>query len=71
MWVVTDTIQKEVYTVHNLIFQINITMKPRAKRSKYKIVEQRMKELYERFDNKEIHPQQFFKQLSFFVTNGR
>ena len=26
-----------------------------------------MKELYERFDNKEIHPQQLLKQLSFLL----
>ena len=30
-------------------------MKLRAKQPKYKVVEQHMKELYERFDNKEIH----------------
>ena len=39
-------------------------MKPRAKQPKYEIVEQHMKELYERFDKKEIHPQQLLKQLS-------
>ena len=69
IWVFIDAIQKEVYTVHNLIFQINIAMKPRAKQPKYKIVEQHMKELYERFDNKEIHLQQLLKQLSFFVAS--
>ena len=46
-------------------------MKPRAKRPKSKIVEQRMKELYERFDNKQIDPQQLLKQLSFFVADGK
>ncbi|CAF4424172.1 unnamed protein product [Rotaria socialis] len=71
IWVFIDAIQKEVHTVHNLIFQINSGMKPRAKRPKSKIVEQRMKELYERFDNKQIDPQQLLKQLSFFVANGK
>ena len=42
-------------------------MKPRAKQPKYKIVEQCMKKLYERFDNKEIHLQQLLKQLSFLL----
>ena len=46
-------------------------MKPRAKQPKYKIVEQCMKKLYERFDNKEIHPQQLLKQLSFFCCKWK
>ena len=71
IWVFIDAIQKQVYTVHNLIFQINIGMKPRAKQPQYEIVKQRMKELYERFGNKEIHPQQLLKQLSFFVASGK
>ena len=45
-------------------------MKPRAKQPNYKIVQQHMKELYERFDNKEIHPQQLLKQLSFLLPMG-
>ena len=58
-------------TVHSLISQINSGMKPRAKRPKSKIAEQRMKELYERFDNKQIDPQELLKELSFFVANGK
>ena len=42
-------------------------MKPRATQPKYKIVEQHMKELYERFHNKEIHLQRLSKQLSFLL----
>ena len=42
-------------------------MKPRAKQFKYKIVEQCMKKLYQRFDNKEIHLQQLLKQLPFLL----
>ena len=41
-------------------------MKPRAKQPKCKIVKQHMKELYERFNNKEIRLQQLLKQLPFF-----
>ena len=70
IWVFIDAIQKEVYTVHNLIFQISIAMKPLAKQPKYTIVEQCMKKLYERLSNKEIHLQQLLKQL-FFVANGK
>ncbi|CAF3387300.1 unnamed protein product [Rotaria socialis] len=50
-------------TVHNLIFQINSGMEPRAKRPESKIPEQHMKELYERFDNKQIDPQELLKEL--------
>ncbi|CAF4480748.1 unnamed protein product [Rotaria socialis] len=50
-------------TVHNLIFQINSGMEPRAKRPESKIAEQHMKELYERFDNKQIDPQELLKEL--------
>ncbi|CAF4530398.1 unnamed protein product [Rotaria socialis] len=41
-------------TVHSLMFQIISGMKPRVKRPKSKVVERRMKELYERFHSKQI-----------------
>ncbi|CAF3506846.1 unnamed protein product [Rotaria socialis] len=40
-----------------------IGMEPRAKRPESKIAEQHMKELYERFDNKQIDPQELLKEL--------
>ncbi|CAF4668798.1 unnamed protein product [Rotaria sp. Silwood2] len=71
IWIFINAIQKEIQTVHHLIFQINCGMKPRTKRPKSKIADQRMKELYERFDKKQIDPQELLKELSFFVASGK
>lgn len=65
IWVFINAIQKEAQTVHQLICQINSGMTLRTKRPKSKIADQRMKELYERFDKKHIDPQELLKQLSF------
>ncbi|CAF4406449.1 unnamed protein product [Rotaria socialis] len=53
MLIINGDIQTEVVT----------GMEPRAKRPESKIAEQHMKELYERFDNKQIDPQELLKEL--------
>lgn len=71
VWVFINAVQKEAQTVNHLIYQINSGMKPRTKRPKSRIAEQRMTELYERFDQKQIGPQELLKKLSFFVSSGK
>jgi hypothetical protein len=44
-------------------------MGPRTKRSKTRIVEQRTKELYDRFNNNKITVQTSLSRLSFFLEN--
>ena len=62
---------KKTHSVHHLIFQINSGMKPPTKRHKSRIAEERMIELYKRFDHKQISPQELLKELSFFVSSGK
>ena len=46
-------------------------MRPRIKRLKFKITEQRTKELYDRFNNNQINAQELLRGLSFFVANEK
>ncbi|CAF3352145.1 unnamed protein product [Rotaria sp. Silwood1] len=71
IWVFMDSLRKEINTIHDLIVQINTGMKPRSKRSQSKIAEQRMKELYDRFNNNKITAQDLLRGLSFFVANEK
>ena len=71
IWAFIDSIRNEVHTVRDLISQINCGMQPREKRNQSKIVERRIKELYDRFDNNKITVDQLLHQLSFFVANEK
>ena len=71
IWLFIDSIRKEVSTVHDLITQVNTGMGPRTKRSKSRIAEQRIAELYNRFNDNEITPQDLLRGLSFFVANEK
>jgi hypothetical protein len=66
-----DSIRKETNIIHDLILQINSGMQPRSKRSQSKIAEQRIKELYDRFNNNKITAQDLLRGLSFFVANEK
>ncbi len=46
-------------------------MRPRTKRSKSRIAQQRMKELYDRFHNKRILVPELLRGLSFFVAHDK
>ena len=71
IWLFMDSIRKEVHTIHDLIQQINSGMPPRTKRSQTRIAEQRMKELYDRFNQNKITVQELLRSLSFYVANQK
>ena len=71
IWLFIDSIRNEVETVHGLIVQIGSGMRPPVKRSQSRLVEDRMKELYHRYDNNKITPRELLKKLSFFVANQK
>ncbi|CAF1527819.1 unnamed protein product, partial [Rotaria sordida] len=62
---------KEVNTIHDLIIQINSGMGPRTKRIKFRIAEQRTKELYNRFNNNQIKVEELLRGLSLFVVDAK
>ncbi len=55
-------------TIHDFVRQINSGMQPRTKQSESRIAEQRINELYDRFNNNKITAQYFLRGLPFFVT---
>jgi hypothetical protein len=59
-----ESIRKEVDTIHNVTRQINIGMQPRTKRSKTRIVERRIDELYDRFQHNRITERDLLRGLS-------
>ncbi len=69
IWLFIDSIRNEVHTVHDLICQINSGMRPREKKSQSKIVEQRVKELYNRFYDEKITIESLLRELSFYVVH--
>jgi len=69
IWSFIDSIKKEVQTVHDLIAQINCGMRPREKKTQSKLVEGRIRELYNRFDNKTITVESLLQELSFYVVH--
>ncbi|CAF1362499.1 unnamed protein product [Rotaria sordida] len=71
IWFFMESIKKEINTIHDLILQIDTGMQPRSKRSRSKIAEQRMKELYDRFNNNKITAQDLLRGLSFSVANEK
>ena len=71
IWLFIDSIRKEVSIAHDLITQVNTGMQPRTKRSNSRIAEQRITELYNRFNNNQIIPQDLLRGLSFFVANEK
>ncbi|CAF2612933.1 unnamed protein product [Rotaria sp. Silwood2] len=71
IWLFMDSIRKEVHIIHNLIQQINSGMPPRTKRSQTRTAEQRMKELYNRFNQSKITVQDLLRGLSFYVANQK
>jgi len=52
IWLFIDSIRTEAQTVHELIAQIDSGIRIREKKTQSKIVEGRIKELYDRFNNK-------------------
>ena len=46
-------------------------MRPRTKRSQSRIAEQRIKELYDRFNSNQITGQDLLRGLSFFLANEK
>jgi hypothetical protein len=56
-----------VNTIHDLTLQINSGMRPREKRPLSKTVEQRIQELYNRFDNNNIAVRELLRELSFLL----
>jgi hypothetical protein len=46
-------------------------MGPRTKRSKFRLTEQRTKELYDRFNNNQIDVEELLRGLSLFVANAK
>ncbi len=71
IWVFIDSIRNEVQTVHDLIAQIDSGMRPREKKTQPNIVEGRIKELYNRFNNKKIKVESLLQELSFFVVHQK
>ena len=69
IWLFIDSIRNEVHTVHDLISQINSGMQPREKKTQSKLVQQRVKELYDRFQNKKITIESLSRELSFYVVH--
>jgi hypothetical protein len=60
-----------VQTVHDLITQIDSGIRPREKKTQSKIVERRLKELYDRFNNKKITVESLLQELNFFVVHQK
>ncbi len=54
-------------TGHDLILQISSGMRLRTKRSKFRVAEQRTKELYDRFKHNQMTAQELLSGLSFFL----
>ncbi|CAF1585215.1 unnamed protein product [Rotaria sordida] len=54
-----------------LIIQINSGMGLRTKRIKFRIAEQRTKELYDRFNNNQIKVEELLRGLSLFVVDAK
>lgn len=71
IWRFIDAIQKEVDTVHSMINQINSGMPMRMKKTKSRISERRMKELYDRFHEKRMTIEDLLRGLSFFVAHKK
>jgi hypothetical protein len=69
IWYFIDAIRKEVDSVHSLIIQINSGMCPHTKRLRKRIAQDRINELYDRFNNNTIKVQELLEELSFFVPN--
>jgi hypothetical protein len=69
IWSFIDSIKNEVQTVHDLIAHINCGMRTREKKTQSKIVEGRMRKLYNRFDNKTITVESLLQELSFYVVH--
>ena len=69
VWVFINSIKNEIQTVHDLISQINSGMRPREKKAQSKVVEQRVKELYQRFNDKKITVDNLLQGLSFYVVH--
>ena len=67
IWCFIDSLKKEVDTVHQLIFQIEVGMEPRIKRTQSRLAEKRISELYARFNNETITAKDLLRGLSFFV----
>lgn len=66
-----DAIRKEVEIVHGIISQVNSGMQPRMKRSKSRLAEQRIQELYDRFQKKTISIHDLLRGLSFYVAHKK
>ncbi len=60
-----DAVRKEVNIIHDLIIQISVGMPPRPKRTNIKTAEQRIKELYHRFDDNQILAPDLLGRISF------
>ena len=58
-------------TVHALIDQVNNGMKPATKRSKTRVTERRIEELYTRFKNNRITIDDLLRGLSLFVAHKK
>ena len=56
--------------MHGIISQVNSGMQPRTKRSKNRLAEQRMKELYDRFQ-KAISIHDLLRGLPFYVAHKK
>jgi len=57
-----------VQTVHDLIAQIDSGMRPREKKTQSKIIQGRIKELYDRFNNKKNQIESLLQEFSFFCA---
>ena len=71
IWLFIDSIRKEVDTIHDLISQIHSGMQPNSKRKMTNIVQRRMEELYERFNNRTISIEELLRGLSLFVAHKK
>ena len=71
IWLFIDSIRKEVDTIHDLIGQIHSGMQPTSKRKMTNIVQRRMEELYERFNNRTISIEELLRGLSLFVAHKK
>ncbi len=69
IWIFVNSLKKEIHTAHDLICQINSGMKPREKKTQSKLIEQRIKELYNRFNHQKISVESLLKELSFYVPS--
>ncbi len=65
IWHFIDSIRKEIDTIHDIITEINIGMGPHTKRLKFRITEQRTKQLYDQFNNNQILVQELLHRLTF------